>query len=339
MTWRAGVPLSLVVLAAVAALGCGEARRADADGVDGGRDGSPDAGGGPGTDAGEGPPMDAGPDEIDDCPTSSLDAGDYRFDLEIDGGTRSFAMHVPPTVVDGTPLPLILNFHGFTANATQQIGLSQMDAEADRRGFVTVTPEGAGRLPSWNGGVCCGAAAGAAVDDVAFARALVADASERVCVDADRVYATGMSNGGFMSHRIACEAADVFAAIGPVAGVLGLADEDCAPSAPIPVIHFHGTADAIVPYDGQPRLGFRSVDDTVESWADRNGCVDEPEETLAMGNATCVTWDDCDGGAEVTRCAVEGFGHSWPGTRAAPIDAAIDATSAMWDFFDRLADR
>jgi len=142
MTRRAGVPLSLVVLAAVAALGCGEARRADADGVDGGRDGSPDAGGGPGTDAGEGPPMDAGPDEIDDCPTSSLDAGDYRFDLEIDGGTRSFAMHVPPTVVDGTPLPLILNFHGFTANAKPHHVAVEPDGTGGERviGFVGAGP-------------------------------------------------------------------------------------------------------------------------------------------------------------------------------------------------------
>jgi polyhydroxybutyrate depolymerase len=144
-----------------------------------------------------------------------------------------------------------------------------------------------------------------------------------------------MSNGGFMSHRIGCELADQFAAIAPVAGVLGI--PTCNPSRPMPVIHFHGTADTLVPYDGNAAMGFIPVLDTFHGWADRDGCTGTPAQTYAKGDATCQTYSQCAGGAEVTLCTIDGGGHTWPGGTPVPTlgltSTDINATDAMWTFF------
>jgi polyhydroxybutyrate depolymerase len=267
------------------------------------------------------------------CVAGDLEAGDTMVELEVDGRMRRFYVHVPASYDGTAPVPLVLDFHGYTSNAGQQIALSGMNTKADEEGFIAIHGEGIGGLQSWNGGLCCGEASSSSADDVALARAMIDEVAGRACIDRSRVYATGMSNGGFMSHRLGCEAADAFAAIAPVAGVLGIPFDDCTPSRPVPVMHFHGTTDAIVPYDGSAITGFPSVEDTMAVWADRDGCTGEPTETFNMGNSTCMTFTTCEGGAEVTTCTVEGFGHWWPG---APGQASnIDATDAMWEFFQR----
>ena len=248
------------------------------------------------------------------CVDGTLDATVTEVDLEFDGVPRRYELHVP-TAYDGrTPLPLVLNFHGLTSNPTQQREFSQMDMTADSRGFLVAYPEGLD--VSWNGGLCCGRSAENGVDDVGFARAVIDDIAERGCIDPSRVYATGMSNGGFLSHRLACEASDVIAAIGPVAGVLGIDSSACTPSRPVPVVHFHGTADTLIPYDGQN--DFESVADTVAGWVARNGCTEPPEVVLRTGSVTCETTGGCDGDASVTLCTIEGGGHCWPGNLSCP---------------------
>ena len=139
-----------------------------------------------------------------------------------------------------------------------------------------------------------------------------------MCIDATRVYVTGMSNGGFMSHRLACEAADVFAAAAPVAGVLGIPPEDCNPSRPIPVLHVHGTADTLVPYDGDTTLGFVSVPETFDGWSMRDGCTDEAMVTFTQDDVSCQSHSACDAGVAITLCSVDGGGHCWPGQSLCP---------------------
>ena len=171
--------------------------------------------------------------------------------------------------------------------------------------MLVAYPEGIGQ--SFNAGACCGQASSTNVDDVGFARAIVADVSAKMCVDPKRVHATGMSNGGHMAHLLACEAADVFASTASVAGVLSLVGL-CTPSRPISLIQFHGTADTIVGYDGFP-----PVVPMMEAWASRNGCSPVPEVVFDQGDIQCETWPGCDAGVEVTLCTVEGGGHCWPG--------------------------
>jgi polyhydroxybutyrate depolymerase len=271
------------------------------------------------------------------CPPATFEPGTHSgLELEHDGRTRSYDLYVPPSYDGATRVPLVFNIHGLTSDPAQQAWFSQMNDTADEEGFVVVYPAGVGN--SWNAGACCGYAKDEDIDDVAFVRALAEQLQAELCVDADRTYATGMSNGGFLSHRLACEAADVFAAIAPVAGVLGLEPDDCQPARPIPVMHFHGTADTLVPYDGSLVLGFMSVPESFASWAEINGCTGDPKITFEQGDVTCETFDSCDAAVEVTLCTIAWDAHCWPGNPVCPFGKStteIHASVAGAEFFAR----
>lgn len=272
------------------------------------------------------------------CEDGTLDTTVTEVELEAGGVTRRYKLHVPPAYDGRTPLPLVLNFHGYGSNTLAQRLWTEMDVTADAHGYVVAYPEGLDE--SWNAGVCCGTSAVNGVDDVGFVRAVINDIAERGCIDRSRVYATGMSNGGFLSHRLACEASDVIAAIGPVAGVLGIDSSACTPSRPVPVVHFHGTADTIVEYDGGCGLcvsDSESVADTIAGWVERNGCTGAPEVVLRNGSATCETTRGCDGDASVTLCSIADAGHCWPGQLSCELGESTDDISAnevMFDLFD-----
>lgn len=162
---------------------------------------------------------------------------DTTITVRVDNCTRSALLHLPPSIEDrpeAASLPLVLNWHGMCESPQEQQGLSDLDRVADKFGFVVAYPQGGAKAVLFgktlagythNGGGCCSAAdsKGVEVDDVAFARALVAAIAKVHPIDLRRVYSTGFSNGGFMSHRLACDASDIFAAIAPVSSVLATA--------------------------------------------------------------------------------------------------------------------
>jgi len=269
------------------------------------------------------------------CSGKDALTGDLDWTLKVGGMDRVAHVHVPKGYDRTKASPVVLSFHGYTSNGTQQNLLARMTDKADSANFIAVHPEGTGSSPSWNAGACCGDAATNAVDDVGFVSALIDELESKLCVDAHRVFATGMSNGGFLSHRLACELSSRIAAVAPVAGVLGMAT--CTPTRPISVFHFHGTLDPLVPYDGSTSMGFGSVLQTMSGWATRNGCSATPRETSKKGDVTCTTYDGCKDGAEVNLCTVTGGGHTWPGGLPVPslgyTTTDIVATDAMWDFF------
>ena len=271
------------------------------------------------------------------CTNGTLDSSVTHFELEHDGATRSYEIHVPPGYDGASPHPLVLSFHGFTSSGLAQEESTKMNVVADREGFLVAYPNGLDQ--SWNAGLCCGLSATNGVDDVGFVRALIEDIGGRGCVDEARVYATGMSNGGFLSHRLACEAADVIAAVAPVAGVLGIDEAACTPARPISIMHLHGTGDPLVPYDGGGLADSASVEDSTAGWLERNGCTGEPAVTYQNGMATCETVDQCSGDASVTVCTIEGGGHCWPGQPCRMLGdlgestTDIDANEAMWGLF------
>lgn len=265
------------------------------------------------------------------CAGGGLGPGDHDIMLEFDGKQRAAIVHVPANYDPQTPTPLVLNLHGFTMNAQQQVAFTGMNATADADGFVVAYGDGLGN--SWNAGGCCGTSLQNNVDDVGFLRALALHLETELCIDPARVYATGMSNGGYMSHRLACEAADMFAAVGPVSASLGL--PDCAPARPVPIILFNGTADALVPYAGGLFPGAKEV---FAGWAERNGCTGEPTISKQTGSATCETYDTCEAGAKVTLCTLAGMGHCWPGQPVCPYGAAntdLSADDELWSFFSQ----
>ena len=195
-----------------------------------------------------------------DCLSNTLEAGDQTRTITHQSIVLSFPtdieypydIHVPPGYDGLTPYPLVLDFHGFTSTKEAQAFISGFNAEADAEGFIVVHPQGF--ESSWNGGdFCCGQAQGLGLDDVGMAVALVDELATLGNIHHGRVYATGLSNGGALSHRIACEAADVFAATAPVSYPLDYNPLDlvsltqCQPSQPISVAHFHGLNDTTVP--------------------------------------------------------------------------------------------
>jgi polyhydroxybutyrate depolymerase len=259
---------------------------------------------------------------------------DSTWMVTFGGLTRAVDVHVPASYDRSRRTPLVLNFHGFTSNSMQEALLSQMNAKSDSEGFIVMYPNGTGTTLSWNAGACCGDAAANNVDDVGFTAAVIDEAEKQLCVDRKRVFSTGMSNGGFLSHRLACELTSRIAAAAPVAGVLGI--PKCEPSRPIAIMGFHGTLDMLVPYGGSTALNFPAVPDTYANWAVRDSCTQAAVETFRMGDSHCSTYGGCAGGVEVTLCTVDGGGHTWPGGTPIPTGYTttnLSATDAMWDFF------
>ncbi|AKF02979.1 Hypothetical protein DB32_000127 [Sandaracinus amylolyticus] len=262
-----------------------------------------------------------------------------------DGATRTFRVHVPPAGDGASRLPLVLVLHGGGGSGRQiEIG-SRMNAIADREGFVAVYPDGTGHIRTWNGGGCCGSAVTDDVDDVGFFAALLDHLEASLCVETSRVYATGMSNGGIMSHRLACELADRIAAIAPVAGTD--MTRACTPARPVAVLQVHGTEDGHVPWDGGMGCGpagvpFTSVPETIARWQARSGCGASLARFFEEGDGHCARSADCTG-ADVALCTIEGAGHSWPGGgRSADVvecpadgeqSTTFRASEAIWRFF------
>jgi len=284
------------------------------------------------------------------CRASSYGPGDYDRTFAVGSQTRSYLVHVPKSYKPCEPMPVVLNFHGGAGNAYSQIELTGMSDTADNSGFIAVYPQGSGRMKkrflTFNAGSCCGFARDKEIDDVEYVDRLLKDLEKLFCVDRKRVYATGHSNGAMMSYRLACELPDQIAAIAAVAGPIGI--DTCDPDRPVPILHFHGTADKCAPFKGGAGKSkdaghFRSVDSTISEWLKINGCESKPEISYETGNVVCTTYDGCKGGAEVTLCTIKGGGHAWPGGRKYPakficggeLSSEISANDFMWTFFER----
>ena len=227
----------------------------------------------------------------------TLVPGDYTREVVVDGLTRTYLVHVPPSYTGATAVPLVVDIHGWTATAEIQAALSGFIALSNARGFIVTHPQGIGN--AFNGGVCCTTAA----DDVAFMRALVANMETEAAIDPQRIYATGLSNGGAMTHRLACEAADLFAAAAPLAFPISLdPPSSCQPSRPIPVLTFMGLTDMLVHYEGGP---WPSAAATFTHWRDTNACGSGPPEIhTSSGNSYCDYDTSCADGVQVGLCSI-----------------------------------
>lgn len=265
-------------------------------------------------------------------------SGEQKWKLKHDGVERSFAVDIPPQYDPTKPMPLILNFHGLSSNGWQQKLLSKMTDLGKKEGFLVVYPEGRGIPQSWNAGKCCAPANSLLqAKDVDFVNELLNELERKLCIDKRRIFATGMSNGAFMTYRLACELSDRIAAFSPVAGSLII--QPCQPKRPIPLLGFNGTSDTLVPYPGSALLGFPSVEETFRFWAKHNGCGETPDRTYDKGDTYCNTFRQCKDGVTLTTCVVKNGGHTWPG--GFPIPAMgkttqdIDASETMWEFFKK----
>jgi polyhydroxybutyrate depolymerase len=267
----------------------------------------------------------------------ALKSGDTWQTLQSGGIERRYRLHIPPQYDPVQRAPLVLSFHGFTSNGDQQALLSGWDTIADDHTFIVVYPQGTGRPSRWYAGRAPFIGE-ERTDDVQFVRDLLAELERNLCVDTTRIYANGMSNGGGMSNRLACELADQIAAIGGVAGGYTALPDGCKPARPIPVIAFHGTADPLVDYDGNRRLRVPAIPTWAEDWAARNGCDLKPAQMPVKGDASAVHYGQCKDSADVILYTIDGGGHTWPGSKIGlsilgKTSADIDASATMWAFF------
>jgi len=275
--------------------------------------------------------------------TSRLPPGQHTLTVSHGGERRTVIVQVP-RAGDGAPRPLVLALHGGGGHAAHMAedDRYRLAAMAEREGMVVAFVNGhsrwpGGRFATWNAGGCCGDARDKGIDDVGVLRAVVADLATRTPLDRGRVFATGMSNGGMMAHRLACDAADLVAAVAPVAGTDATAD--CRPTHPVAVLHVHARDDRHVQYGGGAGpdsvrdrakvMDYVSVDETMARWVRRDRCTAAPVTTRETPGVACVTWSGCEGGVTVQRCAVEDGGHSWPG--GAPGRLGKGETSRAYD--------
>jgi polyhydroxybutyrate depolymerase len=219
------------------------------------------------------------------------------------------------------PSGLVINLHAAGATGQDQAALTHYDSVADAHGFVVAYPDGIDF--SWADGRGASAPDRQGVDDVGFIAALVSKLVADFGIDPGHVYATGLSAGAFMANRLACDRADLFAAVAPVSGTLGVS-VPCNPSRPVAVLESHGTADPVVPFNGGAMTGRGGVSDTVaapamvQRWRQVDGCKDAPtDEVLAdAGDGTLthrITSATCSAGTSVVFMQVDGGGHTWPG--------------------------
>jgi len=292
--------------------------------------------------------------------STRLHPGDYQLSLPFDGRLRTFLVHMPPQVLDDVPLPVVVNFHGSASRALQQRLFSGMDVTADRHGFIVIYPNGTGLFPgqrrflAFNAGGCCPPATWNNADDVGFTEAILSVLQEKTLVDVRRIYATGMSNGGMMAHRMAVESPRI-AAVASVAGQLAVT---CRPSRPVSVMEFHSVDDPTALYEGRKarqlggirvRTHYPPVQAGIDQWVAHNDCPPTPVigETLASNpgsldegqTVTKITYGPGQNGTEVVLYRFTGSGHVWPGSpMSLPMlmgraTSLIDANEAMWQFF------
>jgi polyhydroxybutyrate depolymerase len=285
---------------------------------------------------------------------NAVTPGQEQVTLTSGGAARSYYRHVPPTYQATTPMPLVFDFHGYSEASYIQTLVSGLGPFGDQHGFVTVTPQGSGAIPLWNTTLHS--------DDMKFFGQLLDQVEQTVCVDQNRVFATGLSNGAFMTSAVACEYADRVAAAAPVAGIRNI--KGCRPARPVPVVAFHGTADPLVAYtgglgpkglalpapDGSGRtLGQTgtsglvtkdSVPKMTADWAARNHCAPRPTTTKVASDVTLIAYR-CPDDATVELYRIEGGGHTWPGsavtnavpTLLGPTTLSIAADEVIWKFF------
>lgn len=269
--------------------------------------------------------------------TTTLYAQDrVKGDIEIEERTRKYRLYIPSSYTADKLMPLVFNLHGLTSDAGQQELYTQMNEVAEENGFIVCYPKGLNR--AWNVGFNFPASK---ADDVQFISELIDHLALDYAIDLTRVYACGFSNGGYMSHKLACELSDKIVAIASVAGTFVPGEEAyCEPSRAVPVMQIHGTADPIVRYNGF--FEGISATETIDFWRAKNNCLADFQKTkvsntakLDFSKATRYDFGDCTEETAVVLYKVKNGGHTWPGASLilGVTNKDFSASEEIWNFF------
>jgi len=291
------------------------------------------------------------PHFFDPAAAKQLPPGDHFVNIMSGKLKRSCLVHIPKNYNPINPSAMVLVFHGAGTNAAMTVKFTGMNKKSDEEGFIAVYPNGTGAGPflTWNAGVLQGDLASGKPDDVAFINQLLEDLSGQINLDKKRIYATGISNGAMMCYKLASELGSKIAAIAPVAGTMGL--DEVQLKQPLPVLHFHGTDDTFVPFEGPnsrtPKfMKFKSAEDTALIWAKANNCnltCKEFDSKSLVDDGTKIKnklYSNSINGTEVHLIIIEGGGHTWPGMPPmvnfiGKSTKNISANDKIWEFFKK----
>ncbi|WBB77649.1 polyhydroxybutyrate depolymerase [Micromonospora sp. WMMD882] len=281
-------------------------------------------------------------------PGADVPAGSSAHTLTVDGQERTYRLYRPASVDLTGPVPLVVMLHGAAGTGEQAEEAYGWPEQADRGGFVVAFPDGVKR--AWRASdLCCGQPVRQDVDDVAFVEALVGELRDRMPVDPARTYVSGISNGGLLAYRLACDT-DLFAAVGVVATTLA---GECPSPKPVSVLHIQGMRDQTMPVRGGPgkrdnggtgrnpvKIDGPPLTELIGMWRDVDDCA-TPEQNVD-GPVTRST-TDCAQGRSVDLVTIADAGHQWPGGKPnsrveqllglEPPSTALDATTEIWTFF------
>ena len=279
--------------------------------------------------------------------------GQSMRQIVVDGINRSYIVYLPKSYSSTVKAPLLFLFHGGGGHASSMLNVSHegdFKKISERDNVILVAPDGIDK--SWNDGRKTKSNK-EGVDDVHFVSQLLQFMEANYAVDASRIYATGISNGGFMTSRLGCELGGKLAAIAVVAASMGVDTpySSCRPSAPLPVLYIHGTADPIVAYNGAARTigangAFVSHQQVLDKWIALNHCTSIPVVTqlpTIVDDGTTVSkyyYAPQKDGAEVIGYTIDGGGHTWPGGTqylpkmiVGPVSHNLNGCEVIWDFF------
>jgi polyhydroxybutyrate depolymerase len=259
---------------------------------------------------------------------SSSSAQNVQYTLLHDGIRRKYLVHLPPSYNPNQSWPAVIFLHG-GGGSLKGVSKEGMDKAADRLGFILLAPAGTGPIPDraltwnsgqWETGECCGYAVTHNIDDVGFISQMIDEVKTKYNIDATRIYATGISNGGMMSYLVGMKLSDKIAAIAPVAPPA--IPSGVEPGRPISVLHVHGTADPCAPYNGgmgggcmgknSKRFTAQSARQMVDYWIQKDNCPTRGTTTYQKGNATSVSYGPGTNNTTVEFCTLQGGGHAWP---------------------------
>ena len=260
------------------------------------------------------------------------------------GQTRKYILYVPDSYDPSTPTPLVISMHGFADWPAHHMRVSGWPEIADEYGFIVVFPMGTEFPLRWLTHTIVDEG-GSPNQDVIFISDLIQKLKEDNNIDLNRVYANGLSNGGGMSHLLACTLEDQITAIGGVAGAYLFPWQECQTSRPVPVILFHGTDDEIVLYDGgssdHSGVPFPAIPDFAAKWAEHNKCDLNAERMPSTNETSGIRYSNCEDNADVVFYTIHGGGHSWPGTSSLPklvvghTTQDMSASRMMWEFYQQ----
>lgn len=276
-------------------------------------------------------------------------AGSYTFKIKVDNLERFYKLYIPKKMIFTEKSPIIFAFHGGGGDMNQisEEKNYHLLSKSEELGIPIVFPNGyslfpTGRIATWNAGKCCGDARDKNIDDVKFIREVFTDVKSKLSIRDEEVYAIGMSNGGMMAYRLACEASDIFKKIMAVAGTDNTVT--CPNNTAVSILHIHAKDDDHVLFMGghgkafsdkriEKVTEFTSVAATMEKWMKHNQCTDKKVRVLDNKDVYCDLFSECRDQTKIKLCVTASGGHSWPGSSKGKSSNAISANDLMWQFF------